>query len=159
VAGIGIGVEVTGKLPGGEDSGPKIKRVIDVESRAIVEDARAELDRITSGSGELGPTLDSETHWKGDAVEADFTAGKAYDLVLEYGPEVGSWLIEAKFANALRFPILDSTGAVTHIQYVPRGKQVLHEWTRDQLRPHWIPAIDRAWPRIERGVRDAQGGD
>ena len=134
------------------------KRVMEHFLARTVEQAGNILDRTTHGDGSLAQSLDYEVEPPhGASVTGIVDWGERYGSVLEYGPEVESWMIEAKFAQALRFPILSDTGEVLKVQYVARGYQVEFNWNRSMLRPHVNPAIDALWNEFERMLAEIPG--
>ena len=92
--------------------------------------------------------------WDDGTVVTEITWDEQYGRIAEYGPRVKSWVIEAKYAKALRFPILTASGAVDKIQYVARGHHILFRWRESMLRPHVNPAIDELWPEIQETLNE-----
>lgn len=65
------------------------------------------------------------------------------------------WLIQAKFAKALRFPgtvwsPAGRSGGSVGTPGIIYAKSVWHPWSDAQLRPHWGPTLAKLWPDIER---------
>ena len=141
------------------------KRILERAGMQIATQAKHHLQQIKN------PERDPATRGKGkrrslvNAIMSDRVAkrtgrdlvyvnvywGLPYGKILEDGPaKVFAWIIQAKWAKALRFPRIGGGGAVQSVQYVARGYKIVHTWSPDHLRPHIAPAIEEVWPQTQR---------
>ena len=77
--------------------------------------------------------------------------GVHHGAIMEWGPKSKRvWEIKPRFAKALRFRVNDE---------IVYAKKVTHTWTKDELRPHFAPVLERRWSgmvrRLNRAIEDA----
>lgn len=148
--------------------GPRIvdraEKLTEIETRnfldAVVKEAQSILGRTTDGTGALAQSLDASTTRRGSVISGEITE-LDYGRILEEGPNVDSWIIEAEYKKALRF----ETKAGKEV-FVAKGYQIHFQWSDDMKRPHIRPAAEahlndfrdaiRAIPA--RAVKDVTGG-
>lgn len=131
--------------------GPRAARqMVRLIGRTLEVHAEETIDAVRRGDWFDNPTPELTTKlWVGRAkrvggeirVEAGW--GSRHGPVLEWGPSVKSWVIEARFAKALRFRV---GGQIVFRQRVVRN------WTPDQLRPHFGPSIRKILPGLRRDL-------
>ncbi|MCU0292544.1 MAG: hypothetical protein MUF10_11255 [Thermoanaerobaculaceae bacterium] len=124
------------------------KRTIILLSRILRAGAQQIRGSVSMGdffdepSGELQrSTWVGKVERVGDELAVEMGWAHRYGPVLEFGSELAGWWIRAKWATRLRFRV---GGSMVY------PKEVWHEYTADQMRPHWGPTIEKKWPEVQR---------